>query len=465
MGELEEVSEAVEASWSEAELAGAEFGDQRLKKRLIKIATEVFKQPLASINQACEDWADAKAAYRFFDNQKVTGAEVLSPHSLRTSERMKGYEVVLSVQDTTEIDYSHHPATTGLGPIGNHGQKAMGLLLHTSLVFTVEGLPLGVLAHDVWARPLERRETAKRQVPIAEKESYKWIRGLEQTVERSPENVTVVTMGDRESDIFEFLLRAEQLGAKYVIRAAQDRCLDQETRRLWAAVENQAMAGEIEIEIARRANQARRTAILEVRFAKVTIKPPQRLTELRSEGWKPLCVWAVLVKEQHPPAGVESIEWMLLTNVVVTNFVEAVERVSWYQVRFSIEVYHKVLKSGCQVEAARLGTADRLKKHLAVMSVIAWRLFWMTFLNRVSAETECTMFLAEHEWQALYCRIHKRKNLPEKVPTVREAVRWIAKLGGFLGRTGDKEPGVTTVWRGWQRLSDIAEDWLIFQAT
>ncbi len=465
MSEKEEVAEEVEVSWSEAEFSEAKFGDKRLNKRLVKIAAGSLKQPLATINQASEDWADAKAAYRFFDNRKVTSEEVLSPHRLRTSERMRGYQLVLSVQDTTEIDYSHHPSTVGLGPIGNHGKDAQGLLLHTSLVFTVEGLPLGVLQQEIWARAVESRETAKRHVPIEEKESYKWIRGLERVVERSPENVTVVTMGDREADVFEFLLRAEQLNASYVIRAAQDRRLAEETTKLWAQLESHARAGEIELEIPARANQAKRTAILEVRFANVTIKPPQRLKELRSEGWKPLCVWAVLVSERNPPAGVEPIEWMLLTNVVVTNFGEAIERVKWYQVRFSIEVYHKVLKSGCKVEAARFGTAERLKKHLALMSVVAWRLFWMTLLNRVSPETDCTAVLTEHEWQALYCRIDKRKQLPEKVPTVREAVRWIAKLGGFLGRTGDKEPGVTTVWRGWQRLTDIAEDWLIFQPT
>jgi hypothetical protein len=463
MSVTEEVSEDLEVSWSEEEFSNANFGDKRLKKRLVKIAAESLKQPLATINQASEDWAGAKAAYRFFDNEKVTEQEVLFSHQEQTIERMRSYEIVLSVQDTTEADYSHHPSTIGLGPIGNHGKDALGLLLHTSLVFTEEGLPLGVLAQDIWARAEESRKTEKRHTPIEEKESYKWIKGLEQTVGRSPEGVRVVTMGDRESDVFEFLLRAEQLGAEYVIRAAQNRCLDEEARKLWEALESQEVAAEIEIEVAAQANKSKRRAILEVRFAAVTIKPPQRLKELRIEGWKPLCLWAVLVKEKNPAPSVEPIEWMLLTNVEVTNFEDAVQRVKWYQVRFSIEVYHKVLKSGCKVEDARLGTVERLKKHLALMSVVAWRLFWMTFLNRVSSESACTMFLAEHEWKALYCRIHKSKKLPEKVPTVREAVRWIAKLGGFLGRTGDKEPGVTTVWRGWKRLTDIAEDWLIFQ--
>lgn len=465
MSEIEEVAEKAERSWSEAEFSGVDFGDQRLNKRLIKIGLESLQQPLATINQASQDWAGAKAAYRFFENPKVTEEEVLAPHAAQTSERMKGYETVLAVQDTSEIDYSHHPATKGLGPIGNHRQKAQGLLLHTSLVFTVEGLPLGVLAQEIWARPGESRETQKRHLSITEKESYKWIRGLEKTIQRSPPKVRVVTMGDRESDVFEFLLRAEQLGAKYVIRAAQDRCLNDETGCLWEELESQERAGQLELEIAARANQAAREAIVEVRFASVTIKPPTRLKELRMAGWKPVSLWAVLVKEPNPPEGVEPIEWMLLTNLEVTNFEEAVERVKWYQVRFSIEVYHKVLKSGCKVEEARLGTAKRLKKHLALMSVVGWRLFWMTFLNRVSPESACTGILREHEWKALYCRIHRSKKLPEKVPRVREAVRWIAKLGGFLGRKGDKEPGVTTVWRGWQRLTDIAEDWLIFQET
>lgn len=454
-----------ERDWSEREFGAATLGDKRLNTRLVKLAGEFSKQPLSSINQGCEDWADAKAAYRFYDNAKVSEESVLLPHLVRTQERMKAYKVVLAAQDTTELDYSTHPATIGLGPIGNHEGKAQGLMLHTSFAFSSEGLPLGILSQDIWAREFAARAEDKKQVGIYEKESYKWLKALEATVKATPAAVQVVQLADREADVYEFLLRCEQLQAEYVIRAAQDRKLDTETPLLWERLSQEQVSGVIELEVSARANQPQRQAVAEVRFARVVIKPPQRLKELRIEGWKAVSVWAVWVTERNPPQGVEPIEWMLLTNVEVTSFTASVERIQWYAIRFSIEVYHKVLKSGCQVEAARLATAERLKKHLAVLCVVAWRLFWLTFLNRTNPDADCTLILAEHEWKALYCRIHKCKKLPEKVPTVREVVRWIARLGGFLGRKGDKEPGVTTVWRGWHRLTDIAEDWLIFQPT
>ena len=454
--------EEVEIDWSEEEFEGARFSDKRLKTRLVKIAKQFSKQPLSSINQAGEDWADSKGAYRFFDNSKVGEEAVLSPHISRTQERMRAHKIVLAAQDTTELDYSTHSAREGLGPIGNHEGRAKGLMMHTTVAFTEEGLPLGVLTQDVWARALEPREEEKKRVRIEEKESYKWLKALEKTVAATVEGVRVITLGDRESDVYEFLLRAEQLDAEYVIRAAQDRRLETETALLWEKMSKQRVAGRIEIEVAAQPKQPKRVAKAEVRFASVTIKPPQRLKELRIQGWKEVRVWVVWVTEVNPPLGVEPVEWMLLTNVCVNSFEEAIERIDWYGVRFSIEVYHKVLKSGCQVESARLMKAERLKKHLALMCVIAWRLFWMTFLNRTDPEAACTMILTGHEWKALYCRVHKSQKLPDKVPSVREAVRWIASLGGFLGRKGDQEPGVTTVWRGWQRLTDITEDWVSF---
>lgn len=457
--------EEIDVSWCEEEFAGANFKDQRLNKRLVKSSQRFSKQPLASINQAQEDWAASKAAYRFFDNEKVSQAGILAPHIERTKQRLAGYEFVLAVQDTTELDYSRHPHKEGLGPIGNHQNNALGLLLHSSLVFTTQGLPLGLLSQQIWSREAQAdvEKPDKKQVCIAEKESYKWLQGLEESVEHLPEGVNLVQLCDRESDVFEFLLRAEQLSAHYVIRAAQDRRLDAEISCLWEKLSQQKVAGRIEVEVSSQQNRARRTALCEVRYAEVIIKPPQRRKELRPDGWKSLKVWAVWVKESLCPKAAEALEWMLLTNLEVTNFEDAVQRINWYRVRFQIEVYHKVLKSGCQVEESRLMSVERLKKHIVLLSIIAWRLYWMTFLNRTDPDAPCTRILAEPEWQALYCRMHKSQELPEELPRVREVVRWIAKLGGFLGRKSDKEPGVTTIWRGWQRLTDIVEDWLIFR--
>ena len=157
----------------------------------------------------------------------------------------------------------------------------------------------------------------------------------------------------------------------------------------------------------------------------------------------------------------EPIEWLLLTNTAVASFEEAHQVIGWYCCRWQIEVFHKVLKSGCRVEDCRLQTADRLHSFVALMSVIGWRLHWMTYINRCQPDLPCTAVLTAIEWEALYMRIHKSKQLPDTVPTVHQVVRWIARLGGFLGRKSDGEPGVTTLWRGWQRLQDFAATWEI----
>lgn len=457
------VKKKTEAGWSQEEFEGVELGDRRLNERVKRLAEDFASQPLASINQASEDWADTKAAYRFFDNEQVRAEEILKAHRKRVEGRMRGHEVVLAIQDTTELDYSAHRKTSGLGPIGNYREGVAGIMMHTTLAMTVQGVALGVLAQQMWVRDEVRRqeEYEHKRRPIIEKESYKWLEALETTMKRVPQGVQVITVGDREADLYEFLLTAEQLQAGYVVRAVQDRRLVGQQACLWEELHEQAVAGLMAVEVASRAGQPARTARLEVRYAQVTVRPPQRPVELRMAGWKAVEVWAVWATEINPPAGATPLEWMLLTNVPVMSFQNAVERIEWYCLRWQIEIFHKILKSGCRVEACRLMTAERLMRYLALMCVVAWRLFWLTHINRQQPEAPCTTILAEHEWQALYCRVQKTTQLPPQPPTVQQAVRWIAKLGGFLGRKGDGEPGVTTIWRGWQRLTDIAETWFI----
>ena len=177
-----------------------------------------------------------------------------------------------------------------------------------------------------------------------------------------------------------------------------------------------------------------------------------------------LPTYVVLAKETNAPDGVDALEWMLLTNVPVESFEQARERIDWYKLRWHIENFHKVLKSGCNIELCRLESAERLERYITLFSIIAWRLYWMTHVNRASPDKSCSEVLADHEWKALYCKIKKTRSLPTKPPTTREAIRWIAQLGGFLGRKGDGEPGITTTWRGWQRLLDISEAWLVFNS-
>jgi len=452
------------ASWSAAEFKGVALGDQRLAARLIATATQLAAQPTAPINQACDDGAATKAAYRLFQNQKVAAAKVLAPHQVCTQARLRGHRLVLAVQDTTYLDYTAHPHTTGLGPIGTAQQDLRGLVMHSTEVMTPAGLPLGLLAQTIWARPTEAPLIDHKQRPIEEKESYKWLLALESTVALVPAGVKVVTVCDREADVYELFVRADELRTGLLVRAAQNRALaEPPVAKLWARVAAAAVAGELAVPVPARDKEPARTARVTVRFRPVRLKPPWRPHRPGHPRLPPVTVTAVLVQEVNPPADGTPLEWLLLTTAPVQTFADAVERVQWYRWRWQIEVYHKVLKSGCRVEHCRLDTATRLMRYLTVASIIAWRLHWLTQMNRQQPEAPCTVLLAHHEWRALYATIHRTTTPPARVPTVRQATHWLAQLGGFLGRTGDGEPGVTVIWRGWQRLHDISSTWLLLR--
>jgi len=457
------LSVSSEYRWCLDEFAGVELHDARLNARCSELAVQLAMQPSLSVNQACEGWADAKAAYRFFDNDEVTPERIQAPHQQRTVERMAQYPRVLAVQDTTFLNYTHHPKTEGLGPIGKKSQKQRGFGLHSTLAVLPGGLPLGLLTQAVLLRPEDEpshRPEECRLLPIEAKESYRWLQAFEQTLAMAPTGVEVITVCDREADIYEMFAFAWTKNAPLLVRASSDRALlDVEVRKLWPKVTGQAVVGHLTVHVAGNNTRRARQATASVRFVAVTLRPPWRPNGLKLPA---ITLNAVLVREEDPPADVdEPIEWLLLTNTTVASFGEAQQVIGWYCCRWQIEVFHKLLKSGCRVEDCRLQTADRLHSFVSLMSVIGWRLHWMTYINRCQPDLPCTAALTTIEWEALYMRIHKSKRLPDTVPTVHQAIRWIARLGGFLGRKSDGEPGVTTLWRGWQRLQDLAATWEI----
>ena len=453
------MTDQVDAGWNVREFHGLDLGDERLNRRLLIMAEAFGAQPQAPINQASADWQATKAAYAFFNNPRAQSPEILLPHQQRSLERMAAYPLVLAVQDTTFLNYTHHPATTGLGPIGGNQQ---GLVMHSTLAFTPQGLPLGILEQQLWARPERVPSThPARRRPIAQKESSKWLTALRETVTMTPSEIRLVTIVDREADIFEFLAEADDLDAEYVMGAAQDRRVVGEVTLLWAHMARQAVAGEVTVEVAARGGKPARRAELRVRVAQVTLQPPFRGADDAGVWLEPLKVWAIWLHEDTPPTKVEPIDWLLLTNVTIATWQDITERIGWYCVRPGIEAWHKIVKSGCTVEDCRLEDAERLKPYLTLMGIIAWRLFFLTHINRQMPDAPCTTILADHEWKALYTTIHRSPSIPAVVPSVRQAVRWIAQLGGFLGRKGDGEPGITTIWRGWSRLADLADLYLI----
>jgi len=446
------------ADWAEAEFGKARLGHEQLRKRLLTIARDFYARPQAQIPQACQSRARTKAAYRFFQHPKTTMDALLEPHIESTQHRIGKEKVVLAVQDTTSLNYSTHPATQDLGPIASQRDGIIGLMVHDTMAFSVEGTPLGLLDVQCWARDGEQfgKKHQRKQRPIHEKESVKWLDSywhVLQVQQQCPETM-VVSVADREADIYElFRLALEQsAGPKLLVRAEQDRLLADGQGHLWAMLQQQPAAGIQQLQVPRRQQRPARQAQLDIRFAEVTLRPPRGKTEYGG-----VTLWAVLAEETNAPPGVEALEWMLLTTCSVVTFDDAVEKLNWYTKRWCIEIYHRTLKSGCQIEERQLGSAGRIEACLAIDMVVAWRVYHLTKLGREVPHIPCTVFFEEAEWIALTAFITKNPVAPAEPPTLRQAMHMVASLGGFLGRKGDGEPGTKSLWLGLQRLDDITE--------
>ena len=445
-------------SWMEEEFGGVEIFDERLARRLYLLAEDFYSQPGALIPQVCGGVeAKSKAAYRFFNNKLVNMEVILRPHVAATIDRIKEHQVVLAVQDTTSLNYTAH-AAEGMGPINNTSRdKAVGILLHNTMAFSEEGLPLGLLNVQCIIRDAENRQKSKErhQRPIEEKESNKWLIGYEAAAEahKASPATQVIVVGDREADIYELFHKAakDENGPKLLIRAERTRNRKVENQYLWDRIKQQEVAGYQEIYVPGKGSRPARTARMEVKYLNFELKPPKDKQKLEA-----IKICAVYTKEvNNAPEIKEPLEWMLLTTVATNSFEDACARISQYAKRWGIEVYHRTLKSGCRIEDRRLCAEKNLEACLAIDFVIAWRIYWLTILGRETPEIPCDVFLSEDEWKVL-CACASKKKIPAgTMPTLREAVRMIAALGGFLGRKGDGEPGTTTIWRGLQRLADI----------
>jgi hypothetical protein len=451
-------------SWAALEFGSCALGDQRLTRRLVILAQDFYAQPMASIPQACGgDRAKTKAAYRFLDNQQTTMKVLLEPHCGATATRMAVHQVVLAAQDSTSLNYTAHPATEGLGPLGN-SINARGLQLHSTLAMTTDGTPLGFIDAQCWARDAAdfgKRKTCNQRA-IEDKESQKWLNSYRATAaiqERLPATM-VVNIGDREADVYElFALALEnQHGPKLLVRAMHNRRITAEQKLLWPTLEAKPVAGIQRIHVPRQGSRAARQAGLSIRFAAVELCRPM------GRRGKGLTVWAVFAREEDPGEDVEPLEWMLLTTVPVETFEQAVEALGWYTRRWTIEVLHRILKSGCRIENRQLAHADRLEACLAIDLVVAWRILHLNKLGREAPDLPCTVCFEDYEWKALVAYATKTPVPPSQPPTLRQAIRLTAALGGFLGRRRDGEPGTQTLWLGLQHLSHIATLWQVMAA-
>jgi Transposase DNA-binding/Transposase Tn5 dimerisation domain len=471
------------AAWAQEEVKGANLRDKRLNERLTAVLSALGERPTASIPAACGGFNDMTAAYRFFSNDKVTYPRILAPHAEQTLRRIAAQPTVLLVQDTTELDFTRpQRQVAGAGPLD--GKKRRGALLHPLVAFTPDGTPLGTCWAAMWCRdepaPGARAQKQKRRryAPIEEKESRRWLDGLSQAravAQRCP-GARCVCIADSEADVYEWFTQPRgERPVEWLVRAGHDRAVlpgagGSEARRLRAAVAAAPVLFVQQVTVrgrrAKVANETRgrrqpretRTAQVEVRACKVTLRGP----------WRPnaklpaVAVSAVLVREVSPPAGEVAVEWLLLTTLPIGSVEQVREVVAYYAVRFLVEVFFRVLKSGCRVEGRRFEHVDRMLPCAAVYLIVAWRALMVCRLGRASPGLGCEALFDPAEWKSVWMVVRGERP-PRRPPPLSEMVPLIAGLGGHVrsARCTDP-PGPQTVWLGLQRMYDFALAWNTF---
>jgi len=450
------------------EVQQVDLGDERLNQRCRSLLETFAADPQASINAACQGWAETQAAYRFFDNDKVTAGKGHQPHREATLERIVQHPVVLIIQDTTELDFTAHPPT-GAGPLTS--EDRLGFLDHTVLAATPERLPLGVIEVDTYARSGEGfgESQKRRHNAIEEKETYRWLQGYRAACEVTAcvPGTKIVAVADREGDIYELFVEAQRhpTPAEYVIRAGKNRSLpkkdsddDSDTYpKLRDAVAAAPLRTRLEVQLGQTPKRSARTAVVEVRALRVELKAPYRQT-----GRLPnVTVSVVWVREVDPPEGVEPVDWLLFTSLPIERLEDVLRVVEYYAGRWTIEVFFRVLKSGCRVEEIQLETEARLLPCLMLYRIVAWRVVYVTMLGRECPELSCTVLFTDPEWKSAY-RIVRKVDPPVTAPSLKEFLFILAELGGHNGRKHDAPPGPQAIWIGIRRMTDFAQAWLAF---
>jgi hypothetical protein len=472
------------ASWVIDEMETVNLSDRRLNERLRRVLSQLGERPTASIPAACGGNAEMTAAYRLFDNEKTTFDNILEAHVNATRRRIAAQPTVILAQDTTEIDLTRpEQPVRGAGPLDGDTRK--GALLHLLHAFTPDGTPLGTVGAMAWTRgpeivcaSLTRAERAA--IPIEEKESYRWVatlRHARQIAHACPQT-KCLCVADSEADIYECLVEgmAESGGLRWIVRASQDRALSKKDgadaspeRLLRDRVLREPVLFTQTIQVrgrrvkiacekrSRRQPRQSREAEVSVRAAQVTLRAP-----LRKDRKLPnVTLNAVLVCEENPPDGDEPVEWLLLTDLPIGNADEVRQIIEYYCLRWMIEVFFRVLKSGCRVEDRRFEELDRFLTCLAVYLIVAWRTLYVCRLGRSCPEISCEAVFEPTEWKAAWKVIH-REDPPHDAPSLAKMVRLVAQLGGYVNRKRSDPPGPQTVWLGLQRIHDFALCWKMF---
>jgi hypothetical protein len=466
------------ASWVQDEMATAQLEDKRLNERLKRILSDLGDRPAASIPAACGGHTEMTAAYRFFDNPKVTYSKVLEPHIAATRRRIAEQPVVLLVQDPSEAEMTRpHQQVEGAGPLDGGARR--GAFVHPLEAFTPDGTPLGVVSMDIWTRSdqspgrsRQEKDRLRRRLPIEQKESIHWLQGLRTARQLAQElpQTQMVWIADSDADIY--ALFAEPRGERpvdWLIRASCNRLVEGQTAtaklRERVLVEPVLFTQQITVrerepktaceDRPRRMARERRPAEVDVRAATVTLCPPR-------SSLPAVTVNVVLVSEPHPPAGEVAVEWMLVTTLPIQTMEQVRQIIQYYCVRWMIEILFRTWKSGCRVEQRRFEHLDRLLPCLALYWIVAWRVLLLCRMGRSCPDLDCEVLFEPSEWQSVW-RVTQAGPVPRQPPKLGVMVRLVAQLGGYVNRPNRADPpGTQTLWLGLQRMQDLAWAWNTF---
>jgi Transposase DNA-binding/Transposase Tn5 dimerisation domain len=437
--------------WSQQQFGTCELGDKRRTKRMVKLATQVATKPDAATPKQTETWSDCKGAYRLFAQDEVTFDAVIAPHCALTRAVEPGIWLVLN--DTTEINFGYDRSLAGVGRVGT--AQARGFYLHSAMLVGADSEDIrGLAAAELFLRPLEKvkRVSSTRRKKLA-RETDVWGRVIDR-VGPAPEGARFVHICDRGADNFDVYCHLLEQQAGWVIRAAQlqRRVSDEQGRErsLEKVLHEESPIGGYELEVRANRDQPARAALIEVRCARITMPRPQTGVSryVRGSGIREIAMWVVEAREVNPPPGVEPLRWMLLTSETVRNFADAWRVIEWYEKRPLIEEFHKCLKTGCRAESRQYQTGDRLAPVIGLLSVVGVRLLQLKMVARKDPEQSAARIVPPDWLAALPRLLRKRK----PIVTVRDFIRGLASLGGFLGRKGDGEPGWQTIWGGLETL-------------
>jgi hypothetical protein len=452
-------------AWWDRELAGCCFPDERLGKRLRKLLEQMDGAMGASIPLACQDWANTKAAYRFFSNERVSEADILAGHFQSTHDRAAAAGgPILVLHDTTEFTYSREePDAIGITKSVNSGRDkagrlrshtVCGIMMHSSLAVTTEGLPLGLAAVKFWTRrkfkgtAALKRKINPTRIPIEKKESVRWLENLKQSTGLLGRPGQCVHIGDRESDIYELFCAAQEAGTHFLVRTCVDRLAGDGDHTIAGEMAEVAVKGLHRIEV-RDGNGDRDEAILEIRCRRIRVLPPVG----KQKRYPAMKLTVIHAQERGSPKNRQKIDWKLITDLPVQSRKDAIGKLEWYALRWKVEVFHKILKSGCQAEESKLRAAQRLANLISVFCILSWRVFWITMLNRSAPDEPPSLALTATEISLLDCLVEDKDLSRPK--TLAHYLTKIARLGGYLARAHDPPPGNTVMWRGLSRLTDI----------